>query len=125
MIHDGTDTRLTRMLMSRMLTRLGHQVTTAENGKIAFDMISDSFEGQETAPKFDIVFLDKWVFSSSSSSHDKIPRDVTDFSQMPLMSGVEVAREVREMGCPLYIVGCTGNALREDQVSKNLHLEEE
>ncbi len=34
---------------------------------------------------------------------------------MPLMSGVEVAREVREMGCPLYIVGCTGNALREDQ----------
>lgn len=34
---------------------------------------------------------------------------------MPLMSGVEVAREVREMGCPLFIVGCTGNALREDQ----------
>jgi len=31
------------------------------------------------------------------------------------MSGVEVAREVREMGCPVYIVGCTGNALREDQ----------
>ncbi len=36
------------------------------------------------------------------------------------MSGVEVAREVREMGCPLYIVGCTGNALREDQVSRFL-----
>lgn len=35
---------------------------------------------------------------------------------MPLMSGVEVAREVRQMGCPLFIVGCTGNALREDQV---------
>jgi len=49
------------MLMSRMLTRLGHQVTTAENGKIALDMITDSFEGKETAPKFDVVFLDKWV----------------------------------------------------------------
>ena len=36
---------------------------------------------------------------------------------MPLMSGVEVAREVRGLGHPLYIVGCTGNALREDQVS--------
>lgn len=36
-------------------------------------------------------------------------------SQMPLMSGVEVAREVRDMECPLFIVGCTGNALREDQ----------
>lgn len=34
---------------------------------------------------------------------------------MPLMTGVEVAREVREMECPLFIVGCTGNALREDQ----------
>ena len=41
---------------------------------------------------------------------------MANLSQMPLMSGVEVAREVREMGCPLYIVGCTGNALREDQV---------
>jgi CheY-like chemotaxis protein len=34
---------------------------------------------------------------------------------MPLMTGVEVARAVRELGCPLYIVGCTGNALKEDQ----------
>ena len=38
-----------------------------------------------------------------------------DGSQMPLMSGVEVAREVREMGNPIFIAGCTGNALREDQ----------
>lgn len=51
--------RLTRMLMSRMLRRLGHQVTTAENGKIALDMIRDSFEGRGNAPKFDVVFLDK------------------------------------------------------------------
>ncbi|WWD17522.1 hypothetical protein CI109_101963 [Kwoniella shandongensis] len=88
------DDKLTRMLMSRMLTRLGHQVTTAENGKIALGMIRDSFEQAPNSPRFDIVFLD---------------------NQMPLMSGVEVAREVREMGCPIYIVGCTGNALREDQ----------
>ena len=39
----------------------------------------------------------------------------TDISQMPMMSGVEVARAVRAMGCPIYIVGCTGNALKEDQ----------
>jgi len=32
------------------------------------------------------------------------------------MSGVEVVRALREMGNPLYVVGCTGNALREDQV---------
>lgn len=34
---------------------------------------------------------------------------------MPVMSGVEVTREVRRMGCKVFIVGCTGNALREDQ----------
>jgi CheY-like chemotaxis protein len=34
---------------------------------------------------------------------------------MPHMFGVEVAREVRALGLPIYIVGCTGNALREDQ----------
>ncbi|WVR07277.1 hypothetical protein IAU60_004318 [Kwoniella sp. DSM 27419] len=88
------DDKLTRMLMSRMLTRLGHQVSTAENGKVAFDMIRDSFEQKPNAPKFDVIFLD---------------------NQMPLMSGVEVAREVRDIGCPVFIVGCTGNALREDQ----------
>ena len=47
------------MLMSRMLTRLGHQVTTAENGKIALEMIKDSFEGKAGLPKFDVCFLDK------------------------------------------------------------------
>jgi CheY-like chemotaxis protein len=34
---------------------------------------------------------------------------------MPAMSGDEVAREVRNLGIQVYIVGCTGNALREDQ----------
>lgn len=51
--------RLTRMLMSRMLTRLGHHVTTAENGKIASEMIKDMIENKEGSVKFDIVFLDK------------------------------------------------------------------
>jgi hypothetical protein len=37
---------------------------------------------------------------------------------MPLLSGVEVAREVRGMGFPVYILGCTGNVLRADQVSR-------
>ena len=48
--------------MSRMLKRLGHQVTTAENGKIALQMIKDSFEQKPGSLPFDIVFLDKWVF---------------------------------------------------------------
>jgi len=31
------------------------------------------------------------------------------------MSGVEVVRSLREMGLMTFVVGCTGNALREDQ----------
>lgn len=31
------------------------------------------------------------------------------------MSGVEVARAVRSLPSDVYIVGCTGNALKEDQ----------
>lgn len=34
---------------------------------------------------------------------------------MPLMSGVELSRELRRMSCPVFIAGCTGNALREDR----------
>lgn len=41
--------------------------------------------------------------------------ELTHASQMPMMSGVEVASNVREMGNHIFIVGCTGNALREDQ----------
>jgi CheY-like chemotaxis protein len=47
------------MLMSRMLTRLGHQVTMAENGKIALQMIKDGEAGVPGVPKFDVCFLDK------------------------------------------------------------------
>ena len=34
---------------------------------------------------------------------------------MPIMTGVETASHVRGMGSHLFIVGCTGNALRSDQ----------
>jgi FixJ family two-component response regulator len=40
---------------------------------------------------------------------------------MPFMSGVEVVRALREMGNPLYVVGCTGNALREGIIPKPVH----
>lgn len=36
-------------------------------------------------------------------------------SQMPYMTGTEVARALRSANDPIYITGCTGNALAEDQ----------
>ena len=47
------------MMMARMLTRLGHQVNTAENGQEALHKISDAFYLQTDAPPVDVVFLDK------------------------------------------------------------------
>jgi CheY-like chemotaxis protein len=34
---------------------------------------------------------------------------------MPKMTGIECARGLRRMGCNIFIVGATGNALKEDQ----------
>jgi CheY-like chemotaxis protein len=45
--------------MSRMLTRLGHEVHTAENGAVASEMLRASHQRIEGAPVFDIVMLDK------------------------------------------------------------------
>ncbi|KLT43642.1 hypothetical protein CC85DRAFT_284354 [Cutaneotrichosporon oleaginosum] len=80
------DDTLTRRLMTRMLQRLGADVRNAENGQGALDAIAST--------EFDVVFLD---------------------NQMPLMSGVEAVRVLRDRGNHLFVVGCTGNALEEDQ----------
>lgn len=98
--------------MSRMLQRLGHDVSQAENGSIALDMLRDKqFKNEK---QFDILFLDKYVFTVSSGSFPLTIHLLID-SQMPVMSGVETARELRRIGCPIFIVGATGNALKEDQ----------
>jgi CheY-like chemotaxis protein len=115
------DDRLTRTVMSRMLTRLGCNVSTAENGEIALEMIisgpgtlgevgdgpnsripglsHDSEKGQngdgmENGYVYDVIFLD---------------------NQMPVMSGLELVSKLREMGRADFVVGITGNALINDQ----------
>ncbi|KAG9095756.1 hypothetical protein FS749_009820 [Ceratobasidium sp. UAMH 11750] len=108
------DDPLTRKLMTRMLTRLGCVCETAENGLLALEMllcpmagtpltgdIPPSSSRSGTPPvgapptsKYAVVFLD---------------------NQMPLCSGVEVVRQLRSLGRQDFVVGVTGNALREDQ----------
>jgi CheY-like chemotaxis protein len=34
--------------------------------------------------------------------------------EMPVLSGPEAAKEIRELGCDSFIVGITGNLLAED-----------
>jgi osomolarity two-component system sensor histidine kinase SLN1 len=83
------DDALTRTLMTRMLSRLGCKVSTAENGSAALDMVLGDCSG-----RFAVVFLD---------------------NQMPVMSGLSMVAKLREAGRSDFVVGVTGNALLTDQ----------
>jgi len=83
------DDQLTRTLMTRLLTRLGCKVSTAENGEVALEMVLSGHGG-----RFAVVFLD---------------------NQMPVMSGLSMVAKLREAGRNDFVVGVTGNALLSDQ----------
>ncbi|KAJ7140325.1 hypothetical protein C8R43DRAFT_595336 [Mycena crocata] len=102
------DDAMTRMLMTRMLERMGCRVATAENGEVALQRIvgmhspapsSVSAEQPriEFAPpdqRFAVIFLD---------------------NQMPKLSGVKLVERLRQLGRTDFVVGVTGNALLTDQ----------
>jgi osomolarity two-component system, sensor histidine kinase SLN1 len=83
------DDALTRTMMTRLLTRLGCKVSTAENGEIALEMVLRGYNG-----RFAVVFLD---------------------NQMPVMSGLSMVAKLRRAGRKDFVVGVTGNALLSDQ----------
>ena len=116
------DDRMTRLLMTRMLERLRCIVTTAVNGKQALQLllgeeqISDT-PAEEPEPDFPI---DGREVSRDRASVDTVGREekfaITFLdNQMPIMSGVEMARKLRMLGREDFIVGVTGNALLPDQ----------
>jgi CheY-like chemotaxis protein len=59
MLNPSADPRLTRTLMAKMIKRLGHRVATAENGKIALDLITAAQKEADGARRVEVVFLDK------------------------------------------------------------------
>ncbi|EIM79723.1 uncharacterized protein STEHIDRAFT_126395 [Stereum hirsutum FP-91666 SS1] len=85
------DDPMTRTLMTRMLTKLGCVVDTADDGQQFLDIIL-----AEGARKYDLVSLDNY---------------------MPVMTGEDAVRELRARGRMDLVVGCTGNALTEDQLN--------
>ncbi|TPX59311.1 hypothetical protein SpCBS45565_g07769 [Spizellomyces sp. 'palustris'] len=87
------DDKITRRLMSRLLSRLGHKVETAEDGSIALKKLTSSYD-KDGGPPFDLIFLD---------------------NQMPIMTGVECIQHIRDKGILVWACGVTGNAMREDQ----------
>lgn len=47
------------MLMTRMIQRIGHKVSTAENGAVALKLLRERHLGSDKGKQYDIVFLDK------------------------------------------------------------------
>jgi CheY-like chemotaxis protein len=118
------DDFLTRALMTRILTRLGCKVTTAENGEMAIDLIlgmkgygvpGASTPGKEievefgkTVPENEVEHLVK----SLGPAPQEIKFAVVFLdNQMPVMSGVKAVERLRELGRKDFVVGVTGNAL--------------
>lgn len=122
------DDRMTRMLMQRMLERLKCVVTTAVNGQQALELIagvSDSLCVDTPGSNEAEYFADGRIASSSVSRWvggpptpgtpgNKFAVVFLD-NQMPVLSGVEMVRKLRELGRKDLVVGVTGNALLPDQ----------
>ncbi|TDL25448.1 hypothetical protein BD410DRAFT_640014 [Rickenella mellea] len=102
------DDPLTRKLMTRMLSRLGCVIETAENGKIALEMII-------ARPAEQIALEETTSIASTAASQD-VNYDVVFLdNQMPVMSGVDMVLALRGRGRTEFVVGVTGNALMSDQ----------
>ncbi|KAI0701496.1 hypothetical protein BC835DRAFT_213923 [Cytidiella melzeri] len=113
------DDPLTRKLMSRMLSRIGCRVSTAENGEMAVEMIL----GMTTRATPSEEETGSGGLSESGRSSVRVSAGSDEYkyavvfldNQMPVMSGLEAVAKLREMGRHDFVVGVTGNALLSDQ----------
>ncbi|HMA49463.1 MAG TPA: ATP-binding protein [Magnetospirillaceae bacterium] len=82
------DVKVNQVIMERLLTRAGHEVTLVENGAAALAAVQEK--------PFDLIFMDM---------------------RMPVMDGVEATESIRKLAKPagaIPIIGLTANATPED-----------
>ncbi|KAK1220876.1 hypothetical protein PQX77_016324 [Marasmius sp. AFHP31] len=133
------DDKVTRMMMARMLSRLGCDVCTAENGEVALKSI---LEGQFTPSITKTVTFEALGdgYMGPRMSTDEEPPDPGEVAsvhsgngsvnaqnplskfavvfldnQMPTLSGLRTVEILRRLGRRDYVIGLTGNALLPDQ----------
>lgn len=80
------DTKPIQMIVRRLLESLGVEVTLAENGKQAVDLLEQR--------SFDLIFMDM---------------------QMPIMDGIEATRIVRQRGDQTPLYALTANVFDKDR----------
>ncbi|KAG6879944.1 hypothetical protein C0992_009302 [Termitomyces sp. T32_za158] len=102
------DDQVTRSLMTRLLTRLGCHVSTAENGEVALEMILGP--ARSSTPSADSGHILEQGFKYEPE--DKYAIVFLD-NQMPVLSGLQAVQRLRLCGRNNFIVGVTAaNASR-------------
>lgn len=112
------DDSLTRMLMKRLLSRLGCRVSTAENGEVALELILGALPRQtplsEDVPPTPLRTPPAATSEESGGQgwvEDQKYAVVFLDNQMPVMSGLELVAKLRELGRGDFVVGVTGTVL--------------
>lgn len=109
------DDGLTRALMSRTLSRLGCDVSTAENGKIALEMIAGRSSAGKRDPNAEPnVDSPMEVDGNGAASNGPFTYNYDVIfldNEMPVLSGLVVVTKLREMGRRDFVVGVTGEIL--------------
>ena len=85
-VEDGPDNQI---LIKHLLSKVGAQVSLADNGQIALDILTG-----ENAQSFDVILMDM---------------------QMPVLDGYRATARLRELGHVLPIIAVTANAMSHDQ----------
>jgi osomolarity two-component system, sensor histidine kinase SLN1 len=113
------DDSLTRMLMKRLLTRLGCKVTTAENGEAALELITGSpkptpqSEDAPPTPERSAgedaggAAVGGGAMHAHWTPESKYAVVFLD-NQMPVLSGLEAVMKLRQAGRKDFVVGVTG-----------------
>lgn len=101
------DDPMTRALMRRLLERLGCAVTTAENGEIALKILLENPTPSDES-------LGPILERSVSASLSRFAAVFLD-NHMPVLSGLQMVKKLRELGRTDFVVGITANALLADQ----------
>jgi CheY-like chemotaxis protein len=113
-------------MMDRMLKRLGCEVTLAENGKAAVQLIMGqevNTPGSEYSTSNGIKISGPILAqnsdhaSVSSDTQRKFNLTFMD-NQMPIMSGLQAIKFLRGQGRKDFVVGLTGNALLPGMFSR-------
>jgi len=84
------DIKTNRQLLAKLLKNRDLEVDMVENGQKATEYVQDNHD------KISIIFMD---------------------NMMPVMTGVESTRAIREQGYSGLIIGVTGNTLGEEQIT--------